>query len=85
MDQSRSHFGKLKENITMTRSHLAQFFDTYVSLRTPLVDVRLALEAKLNDLLHKEQTFWRQCSKGFFVNVETCFHYLFIWVLVKDI
>lgn len=65
MDWSWSRFGNLKKEITRTRSQLAFFF--YQSMSASPVPDRLTLESRLNDLLHQEQTFWRQYSNVFWL------------------
>lgn len=52
---SQARFGDIKKDIERTRAQLATFFDSSFSALAD--EVRLGLEAKLNDLLMKEQTF----------------------------
>lgn len=65
MEWSTSRFGNLKEEIEKTRAQLAFFFDN--SYSAPPNDDRLALEDKLNSLLHQEHAFWLQRAKVFWL------------------
>lgn len=62
---SKDRFGKLKDDIALIRSQLTVFYDTPFSA-TPTEDC-VALEMKLNELLHLEQCFWRQRAKVFWL------------------
>lgn len=65
LEWSHARFGKLKQDIEMTRAQLAVFFDR--SFSAPPTAERLALESKLNDLLQQEQIFWKQRAKVFWL------------------
>lgn len=65
LEWSRNLFGKLKDDIEVTRAQLAHFFDSSC-LMAP-IETREFLESKLNDLLHREKIFWKQRSKIFWL------------------
>ncbi|KAL6204881.1 hypothetical protein ACLB2K_022148 [Fragaria x ananassa] len=58
---SRTHFGNIQEMIKAVREKLAESYDTTFS--SPCSMQRMSLEKELQELLHKEQTFWQQRSR----------------------
>ncbi|KAL6185364.1 hypothetical protein ACLB2K_041498 [Fragaria x ananassa] len=58
---SRTRFGNIQEMIKAVREKLAESYDTTFS--SPCSMQRMGLENELQDLLHKEQTFWQQRSR----------------------
>ncbi|XP_062021093.1 uncharacterized protein LOC133737577 [Rosa rugosa] len=65
MEWSQLKFGELKRRIEDVRGRLAVFFDSAVY--EPLDNVRVELESELNDLLEREQVFWKQRAKVFWL------------------
>lgn len=62
---SKGRFCKLRDEISRVSSQLANFYETANS-SSPAED-RLTLETKLNELLHLEQSFWKQRAKVFWL------------------
>ncbi|PRQ56718.1 putative RNA-directed DNA polymerase [Rosa chinensis] len=62
---SEKSFGCIRKEIAKIRNQLSVFYDS--SLSAPLEEDRVALQLKLNDLLHQEQVFWRQRAKVFWL------------------
>ncbi|XP_024196188.1 uncharacterized protein LOC112199393 [Rosa chinensis] len=62
---SFNQFGSLKRNIEDIRAQLAVFYDTTQII--PIEELKVELEAKLNNLLHQELLFWRQRAKVFWL------------------
>ncbi|XP_004309357.1 PREDICTED: uncharacterized protein LOC101301924, partial [Fragaria vesca subsp. vesca] len=58
---SRTRFGNIQEMIEAVREKLAESYDTTFS--SPCSMQRMGLEKVLQELLHKEQTFWQQRSR----------------------
>ncbi|XP_061998863.1 uncharacterized protein LOC133716149 [Rosa rugosa] len=65
-DWSEEHFGSLKKEIENTRAKLAVLYDN--SCSAPLDVSRVELESKLHALLQKEQAFWKQRAKIFWLS-----------------
>ncbi|XP_024164085.1 uncharacterized protein LOC112171081 [Rosa chinensis] len=61
VEWSKAKFGSLKREIEEVRAKLAVFFDQ--SLAALPGEDRLRLELKLQELLQKEQIFWKQRSR----------------------
>ncbi|KAL6225316.1 hypothetical protein ACLB2K_004166 [Fragaria x ananassa] len=58
---SKTRFEDIQRKIQSVRDKLAVFYDS--SLSSPCLEVRVELEKELKELMHKEQTFWRQRSR----------------------
>ncbi|KAK9950614.1 hypothetical protein M0R45_006095 [Rubus argutus] len=65
MDWSKNIFGNILKEIEKTRAQLATFF--YSSFSAPPSPEKITLEGRLNELLHQEQTFWKQRAKVFWL------------------
>ncbi|XP_061999476.1 uncharacterized protein LOC133716838 [Rosa rugosa] len=62
---SDAKFGSLREDISILRDKLSVFYEPTFS--TPPDEVRVQLEKELDELLKKEQDFWRQRAKVFWL------------------
>ncbi|XP_024199901.1 uncharacterized protein LOC112203116 [Rosa chinensis] len=66
IEWSASKFGSLKKEIEVARAQLAVGFDSSVSEQ--IKEMRSLLENKLSELLQREQLFWKQRAKVFWLS-----------------